>query len=57
MAKLPTTSLTSKMSPNVYNGCPKMITLEKSFKKLLKNVGNLGKIMVARGFNKLPKVQ
>ena len=34
-----------------------MISLEKSFKKLPKNVGNLGKIMVARGFNKLPKVQ
>ena len=39
-----------------------MISQEKSklltpFQKLLKNVGNLGKIIVARGFKKLPKVQ
>ena len=39
-----------------------MISLEKwkiltSFQKLPKNVGDLGKIIVAKGFKKLPKVQ
>ena len=28
-----------------------------TLQKLLKNVGNLGKIIVATGFEKLPKVQ
>ena len=39
-----------------------MISLEKwkilkPLQKLLKNVGNLGKLIVATGFKKLPKVQ
>ena len=39
-----------------------MISLEKwkiltSFQKFPKNVGDLGKIIVAKGFKKLPKVQ
>ena len=38
-----------------------MISLEKlkiltPLQKLLKNVGNLGKLNVAKGFKKLPKV-
>ena len=28
-----------------------------TFKKLPKNVGDLGKLIVAKGFKKLPKVQ
>ena len=58
----PGTSVTSKKSPNVYKSCPKMILLEKwmiliPLQKLHNNVGNLGKITVATGFKKLPKVQ
>ena len=39
-----------------------MISLEKlkiliTLQELPKNVGNLGKIIVAKGFEKLPKVQ
>ena len=39
-----------------------MISLEKwkiltPLQKLLKNVGDLGKLIVAKGFKKLPKVQ
>ena len=39
-----------------------MISLEKllilaSLQKLHKNVGDLGKLIVAKGFKKLPKVQ
>ena len=39
-----------------------MITLEKwkiltPLQKLPKNVGDLGKLIVAKGFKKLPKVQ
>ena len=42
--------------------CPKMISLEKfkiltPLQKIPKTVGDLGKIMIARGFKKLPKVQ
>ena len=55
-------SVTSKKLPNVYKRCPKMISLEKGkiltpFHKLPKNVWDLGKIIVAKGFEKLPKVQ
>ena len=51
-----------KKLPNVYKSCPKMISLEKlkiltPFQKLPKNVGYLGKLIVAKGFEKLPKVQ
>ena len=42
--------------------CLKMILLEKwkiltTLQELPKNVGDLGKIIVAKGFEKLPKVQ
>ena len=52
--------MTSKKLPNVYESCPKMISLEKlkfltPLKKLPENVGVLGKIIVANGFEKLPK--
>ena len=57
-----TGSVTSKKSPNVYKSCPKMISLEKwmiltPLQKLPKNVGDLGKFIVAKGFQTLPKVQ
>ena len=55
-------SVTSKKSPNVYKICPKMISLEKwnilsPLQKLPNTEGHLGKIVVATGFKKLPKVQ
>ena len=51
-----------KKSPNVYKSRPKMISIEKlkiltPLRKLPKNVGNLGKIIFAKGFEKLSKVQ
>ena len=51
-----------KKSPNVYKSCPKMISLEKWYnltplQKLHKIVGDLGQLIVAIGFKKLPKVQ
>ena len=56
------TIVTRKKSPNVYKSCPKMISLEKwmiltPLQKLPNNVCNLGKIIVATGFEWLPKVQ
>ena len=36
-----------------YESCPKIISLSK----FTKNVGSLAKIIVAKGFEKLPKVQ
>ena len=56
------TSVTSKKLPNVHKSCPKMIPLEQfkiltPLQKLPKNVGDLGKFIVAKGFEKLPKVQ
>ena len=55
-------SVTIKKLPNVYKSCPQMISLEKlqiltPLQKLPKNVGDLGKIIAAKGFEKLPKVQ
>ena len=55
-------SMTSKKSPNVYKSCPKTISQEKlkiltPLQKLPKNVGDLGKLIVAKGFEKLLKVQ
>ena len=52
----------TKKSPNVNTSCPKMISVEKlkiltPLQKLPKNVGDLGKLIVAKGFKKLPKVQ
>ena len=46
---------------NAYKSCPKMISLEKlkiftPLQKLPKNVGDLGKLIVDTGFEKLPKV-
>ena len=54
--------VTSKKSPNVDKSCPKMISLEKlkiltPSQQLPKNVGDLGKLIAAKGFKKLPKVQ
>ena len=49
-------SVTSKKLPNVYKSCSKMISLE-NLKILPKNVGDLSKLIVAKGFEKLPKVQ
>ena len=45
---------------NVFKNCPKMISLEKwtiltPLQKLLKNVGDLGKLIVAKGFKNCPK--
>ena len=55
-------SVASKRSPNVYKSFQKIISLEKlniltPSQKLPKNVGNLGKLTVHNGFEKLPKVQ
>ena len=55
-------NVTSKKSPNVYKSCPKMIPLENwkiltPLQKLLTNMGDLGKIIITTGFEKLPKVQ
>ena len=54
--------MTSKKLPKVYKICPKIISLEKfkiltTLQKLPKNLGDLGKLIVAKGFEKLPKVQ
>ena len=55
-------SVTRKKLPNVYKSCPKMMKLEKlkiltPLQKLFKNVRDLCKLFVAKGFKKLPKVQ
>ena len=52
-------SVTSKKSSNVYKSCPKMISLKNlkfftPLQKLPKNVGYSGKLIVAKGFEKLP---
>ena len=56
------TSVTRKKLPNVYKSCPKLISLEKwkiltPLQKLQKNVGDLGKLIVAKGFNNLLIIQ
>ena len=56
------TSVTKNKLPKVYKNCPKMISLDKfniltPLQKLPKNVEDLGKIIVAKGFEKLLKVQ
>ena len=48
-------SATRKNSPNVYKSCPKMISAPSQ--KMPKNMGDLGKVIVAKGFKNLPKVQ
>ena len=55
-------SVISKKLPNVYKSVPKMISQEKlkiltPLQKLPKNVGDLGKLIAAKGFKRLPKVQ
>ena len=55
-------SVTRKKLPNVYKSCPKMISLEKlkiltPLQNLPKNVGDLGKLIGAKGFKNLPKVK
>ena len=55
-------SVTRKKSSNVYKSCPKTILLEKwyiltTLQKLFNNVEDLGKLIIAKGFKKLPKVQ
>ena len=55
-------SVTRKKLPNVYKYCPKMISLEKlkiltPLQKFPKNVRDLGKLFVAKGLKKLPKVK
>ena len=55
-------SVTSKKSPNVYKSCPKMSSQEKlktltPLQKLPKIVRDLGKLIVAKGFEKFPKMQ
>ena len=55
-------SVTSKKSPKVDISCPKMIPLEKwniltFLQKLPLNMGELGKIIITTGFEKLPQVQ
>ena len=55
-------SVTRKKSPNVYKSCPEIISLEKwkiltPLQNLPENVGDLGQLVVAKGFKKLPKVQ
>ena len=62
IASQTSTSVTIKKLPNVYKSCPKMISVEKikiltPLQKLPKNVGDLGKLILATGFVKLPKVQ
>ena len=55
-------SVTSKKQPNVYKKLAKndftrkMIAFD-TYKKLPKNVRDLGKLIVATGFDKLTKVQ
>ena len=51
-----------KKSPNVYKSCPKMISNVKikilsPIQKMPNNVRGLGKLIVAKGFKKLPNVQ
>ena len=57
-----THSVTSKMSLNVCKSSPKMISLEKlniltPLQELSKNVRDLGKLIVSKGLEMLPKVQ
>ena len=52
--------VTRKKSTNVYKRCPNIISIEKwqiltPLQKLPKNVGDLGKLIVAKGFKNLAK--
>ena len=51
--------MTIEKSPTVHKSCPEMISLEKlkilaSTQNLLKTEGDLGKLIVAKCFKKLP---
>ena len=55
-------SVTSNKLPNVCKSCQNIILLEKikiltTLQKLPENVGDLGKLIVAKGFELMPKVQ
>ena len=55
-------SVPREKSPNVHKSCPKMISIEKlktlaPTQKLRKTVEDLGKLILAKGFKKLPKLQ
>ena len=55
-------SVTRRKLPNVCKNCPKMISLEQwliltPLQNLPRNVGDLGILIYAKGFKKLPKVQ
>ena len=43
-----------KKLPNVHKKCPKMISLVKWYIMMPKNVGGLGKLIVAKGFKTCP---
>ena len=52
--------MTREKSPNVHKSCPKGISLEKlkilaPTQKLPKTVGDLGKLIIAKGFKSCPK--
>ena len=56
----PRISVTREKSPNVHKSCPKEISLEKlkilaPTQKLPKTVGDLGKLIIAKGFKSCPK--
>ena len=62
MGTLVKASVTRRKSPNVYKSCPKIISLEKwkiltPLQNLPRNEGDLGKLIAAKGFKKLLKVQ
>ena len=55
-------SVTSKKTPNVYKTLPindftRKTKIVNTFPNLPKNVGDLSKLIVAPGFEKLPKVK
>ena len=55
-------SVAHKKSTNVYKSCPKIISLEKfmiltPLQKLPMNVWDLGKLIIAEDYEKLPKIQ
>ena len=55
-------SVAGNKSTNVYKSCPKIISLEKfmiltPLQKLPMNVWDLGKLIIAEDYEKLPKIQ
>ena len=54
----PGPSVTKKKSPNVYKSYPKQISIEKlKISTPLQKLGDLGKLITAKGFENLPKFQ